>query len=139
MKTSGESCRENAKPRLSPPHCEEPLRRSNPFLLLRGSMDCFAEPVIRRRVAPTAVARNDPEGACQRLCVIARNAGDPVRRGFSAQALTSLEYWIARSRLRQPPSSEGGLRRSRGYAAAPLCWRAEALAKAASRAMTGAL
>src|SRR5580765_5950007 len=60
-------------------------------------------------------------------------AGDPVRRGFSAETLTSLEYWIARSRLRQPPSSEGGLRRSRGYAAAPLCWRAEALAKAASR------
>jgi len=24
-------------------------------------------------------------------------------------------YWIARSRLRQPPSSEGGLRASRGY------------------------
>ena len=55
------------------------------------------------------------------------HAGDPVRRGFSAQALLPLEYWIARSRLRQ------------GYAAAPLCWRAEALAKAASRAMTGAL
>ena len=52
------------------------------------------------------------------------HAGDPVRRGFSAQALLSLEYWIARSRLRQ------------GYAAAPLCWRAEALAKAASRAKT---
>ena len=60
-------------------------------------------------------------------------AGDPVRRGLSAQSLRSLEYWIAWSRLRQPPSSEGGLRRSRGYAAAPLCWRAEALAKAASR------
>src|ERR1700730_3503428 len=25
------------------------------------------------------------------------HAGDPVRRGFTAQALTSLEYWIARS------------------------------------------
>jgi hypothetical protein len=24
-------------------------------------------------------------------------AGDPVRRGFTAQALLSLEYWIARS------------------------------------------
>ena len=46
MKTSGKPCRENAKPRLFPRHCEEPLRRSNPFLLLRGSMDCFAEPVI---------------------------------------------------------------------------------------------
>ena len=57
------------------------------------------------------------------LCAIA-HAGDPVRRGFSAETLASLEYWIARSRLRQ------------GYAAAPLCWRAEALAKAASRAKT---
>ena len=28
-------------------------------------------------------------------------AGHPVRRGVSAQALTSLEYWVARSRLRQ--------------------------------------
>ena len=27
--------------------------------------------------------------------------GDPVRRGLSALALASLEYWIARSRLRQ--------------------------------------
>ena len=28
-------------------------------------------------------------------------AGDPVRRGFSVLSLTSLEYWVARSRLRQ--------------------------------------
>ena len=87
MKTSGQSCRENADARLPPLSCPA-------------------------------------------------HAEHPVRRGFSAQALLSLEYWIARSRLRQPPSSEGGLRRSRGYAAAPLCWRAEALAKAPSRATT---
>jgi hypothetical protein len=138
MKPSGQSCRENAKPRLSPRHCEEPLRRSNPFLLLRGSMDCFVEPVIRRRFAPTGwLAMTRKERATFSVASPA-SAGDPVHRGFSAQALLSLEYWIARSRLRRPPSSEGGLRRSRGYAAAPLCWRAEALAKAASRAMTGA-
>src|SRR6202011_3591093 len=40
------------------------------------------------------------------------------------------------SRLRQPPSSEGGLRRSRGFAGAVQCWPAEALAKAASPGMT---
>jgi hypothetical protein len=48
------------------------------------------------------------------------HAGDQVRRGFSAETLASLEYWIARSRPR------------RGSAV----WRAEALAKAASRAKT---
>jgi hypothetical protein len=31
------------------------------------------------------------------LCAIAHWAGDPVRRGFSAKTLASLEYWIARS------------------------------------------
>jgi hypothetical protein len=51
-------------------------------------------------------------------------AGHPVRRGLSIQSLLSLEYWIARSRLRQ------------GFDEALPCWRAEALAKAASRAMT---
>src|SRR6185436_15702213 len=33
-------------------HCEEPLRRSNPFSPA-GDMDCLAEPVIGRRFAPT--------------------------------------------------------------------------------------
>jgi hypothetical protein len=90
-------------------------------------MDCFAEPVIRRRFAPTGwLAMTRKERATFSASSPA-HAGDPVRRGFSAETLASLEYWIARSRLRQ------------GYAAAPLCWRAEALVKAASRAMTGAL
>jgi len=31
-------------------------------------------------------------------------AGEPVRRGFSVQSLTSLEYWIVRL-VRHPPSS----------------------------------
>ena len=35
-------------------------------------------------------------------------AGDPVRRGFSAQALLSLEYWIARS-SRAKTSREWGV------------------------------
>src|SRR6478735_11403594 len=42
-------------------------------------------------------------------------AGDPVRRGLSAQSLRSLEYWIAWSRLRRGSAvlarrsfSEGG-------------------------------
>ncbi|MBB2738537.1 hypothetical protein ABIF44_007852 [Bradyrhizobium japonicum] len=51
-------------------------------------------------------------------------AGNPVRRGVSAQSQPSLEYWIARSRLRQ------GLRR------APRYWAGEASAKTASRATT---
>jgi len=29
------------------------------------------------------------------------HAGDPVRRGLSIQSLRPLEYWVARSRLRQ--------------------------------------
>ena len=92
----GHSCRENAKPRLFPRHCEEPLRRSNPFLLLRGSMDCFAEPVIRRRFAPTGwLAMTRKERATFSASSPA-NASDPVH-GFSALSLTSLEYWIARS------------------------------------------
>ena len=61
--------------------------------------------------------------ACPVLCVIARECEASVRCGFSAQALTPLEYWIARSRRRQ------------GFAAALQWRRAEALAtKAASRA-----
>jgi hypothetical protein len=81
MKTSGQSCRENAKPRLFPRHCEEPLRRSNPFFLLRGSMDCFAEPVIRRRFAPTGwLAMTRKERATfsvssSALCAIAHWSG----------------------------------------------------------------
>jgi hypothetical protein len=51
-------------------------------------------------------------------------AGDPVRRGLSVQAPAPLEYWIARSRLRQ------------GFAGPRTHSAAEALAKAASRAMT---
>src|SRR5437879_1550931 len=35
---------------MSRRHCEEQKRRSNPFLL-RGNMDCFAEPVIGRAFA----------------------------------------------------------------------------------------
>jgi hypothetical protein len=95
MKTSGKLRREKAKPRLSPRHCEEPLRRSNPFLLLRGSMDCFAEPVIRRRFAPTgwlAMTRNE---RATFSASSPAHAGHPVRRGISAQPLLSLEYWIA--------------------------------------------
>jgi len=45
-------------------------------------------------------------------------------------------YWIARSRLRQPPSSEGGLRRVKRLRRACGIRRAEALAEAASRATT---
>ena len=33
-------------------HCEERKRRSNPFFVCRA-VDCFAEPVIGRRFAPT--------------------------------------------------------------------------------------
>ena len=95
MQTSGRSRREKAKPRLSPRHCEEPLRRSNPFLLLRGSMDCFAEPVIRRRFAPTGWLAMTRKERAKFSVSSPANAGDPVRRGFSAQALTALEYWIA--------------------------------------------
>src|SRR6476620_1272278 len=54
-----------------------------------------------------------------------RQAGDPVRRDFSVQQRLSLEYWVARSRLRQ------------GFAGPQMRSAAEALAKAASRAMTG--
>ncbi len=50
------------------------------------------------------------------------NAGDPVRRDRSAQALLPLEYWVARSRLRQ------------GYAGLLAHSADEALAKAPSRA-----
>src|SRR5260370_9803075 len=40
---------------VTPPrHCEEPLRRSNPaFFFAAPKLDCFAEPVIGRRFAPT--------------------------------------------------------------------------------------
>jgi hypothetical protein len=34
--------------------------------------------------------------------VMPREGGHPVRRGVSAQALLSLEYWIARSSLVKP-------------------------------------
>jgi hypothetical protein len=35
-------------------HCEERLRRSNPaFFAVLAKLDCFAEPVIGRRFAPT--------------------------------------------------------------------------------------
>src|SRR5260370_6447786 len=70
-----------------------------------------------------AMFGNGPAGAAHSLSSPA-HAGDPVRRGLSARALLSLEYWIARSRLRQ------------GFAEASTCWRAEALAEAASRATT---
>jgi hypothetical protein len=89
-----------------------------PFARLDGLLRGACHPAA---LCADRVARNDPEGACHVLCVIACECD------FSVRALPSLEYWIARSRLRQ------------GFAAAPLCWRAEALAKAASRAMTGAL
>ena len=109
MKTSGKSCREKVKPRLFPRHCEEPLRRSNPFLLLRGSMDCFAEPVIRRRFAPTGwLAMTRKERATFFASSLAK-AGHPVRRGFSALSLKSLEYWIARS-SRTTTNGEGCLK-----------------------------
>ena len=58
-------------------------------------------------------------------CHCPRKAGNPVRRGLSTRALLSLEYWVARSRLRQEASARP---RVQG--------RAGALAKAASRAMT---
>src|SRR3984893_17346501 len=39
---------------LHPRHCEEHLRRSNPpFFVADEKLDCFAEPVIGRRFAPT--------------------------------------------------------------------------------------
>jgi hypothetical protein len=34
-------------------HCEERKRRSNPSVSAPAAMDCFAEPVIGRRFAPT--------------------------------------------------------------------------------------
>ncbi|WP_291532274.1 hypothetical protein, partial [Bradyrhizobium sp. UBA2491] len=40
-----------------------------------------------------AFAGTTPEGSCG---VASAEAGDPVRRGLSVQAQTSLEYWIAR-------------------------------------------
>jgi hypothetical protein len=65
-KTSGASRRENAElcVKFEPRHCEEPTGRANArpmtgsatkqsILPLRGPMDCFAEPVIGRRFAPT--------------------------------------------------------------------------------------
>src|SRR5687768_3272206 len=60
--TSGKSRRENADvyllfkagSKLSQRHREEHLRRSNPsYDRYRCEMDCFAEPVIGRRFAPT--------------------------------------------------------------------------------------
>ena len=53
MQTSGKPCREKAKARLSPRHCEESLRRSNPALLDRrsGLLDCFAHLTARRAAA----------------------------------------------------------------------------------------
>ena len=38
-----------------------------------------------------------PQARHTRL-VVPREGGDPVRRGFSIQSLTSLEYWITRFR-----------------------------------------
>jgi hypothetical protein len=74
-------------------HCEERKRRSNPHLLC-GAMDCFAEPVIGAH-SRDPLARNDAH-----LSSLAQ-AGDPVRRGFSAQSLALVEYWIARLRGRR--------------------------------------
>ncbi|OMH98528.1 hypothetical protein BSN85_39135 [Bradyrhizobium brasilense] len=53
-------------------------------------MDCFAS------LAMTSLCQ-----AALTAVITRAKAGDPVRRGFSAQAPTSLEYWNARSRLRQ--------------------------------------
>jgi hypothetical protein len=82
--------------------------------LMRGSMDCFAALAMTRKERAPFSASSPA------------NARRPVRCGFSAQALTPLEYWIARSRRRQ------------GFAAALQWRRAEALAKAASSAKTEA-
>src|SRR6476646_9343962 len=68
-----------------------------PFARLDGLLRGACHPAA---LCADRVARNDPEGACHVLCVVTRACGDPVRRGFSAETLASLEYWIARSRLR---------------------------------------
>ena len=82
-------------------------------------MDCFAEPVIRRRFAPTGWLAVTRKERATFSASSPAHAGDPVRRGFSAQALLPLEYWIARSRYA-------------GYAAAR--WRrAEAAKRQAGR------
>jgi hypothetical protein len=50
MQTSGKICREIAN--LYPRHCEEQSDEAI-HLSTCGAMDCFAEPVIGRRFAPT--------------------------------------------------------------------------------------
>src|SRR5438874_2666002 len=53
-----------------------------------------------------------------------REGGASSTPGNQRLSRKAAAYWVARSRLRQ------------GFAEASLCWHAEALAKAASRAMT---
>jgi hypothetical protein len=43
-----------------------------------------------------SAARRGREAACIPLPSCPAKAGHPVRRGFSAESLTSLEYWIVR-------------------------------------------
>jgi hypothetical protein len=74
---------------VSPRHCEERKRRSNPESLRRRILDCFAS------LAMTACVAVMFSPSCP------AKAGHPVRRGVSAKARTSLEYWVALSRLRQ--------------------------------------
>src|SRR5437870_4279460 len=68
-------------------HCEELLRRSNPFFLLCGAMDCFAALAMTEE-APLHTHPSSPA-----------KAGDPVRCGFSVLSSASLAYWIVRRSL----------------------------------------
>jgi hypothetical protein len=51
------------------------------------------------RIAPREgeAMSGNADGIAAHLLSSPAHAGDPVRRGFTAQALLSLEYWIARS------------------------------------------
>ena len=88
--------------RLSPPVPVVNAPRANSFL--RGDPGCSGHPAF-----PAPFVFGGPKGRCKaRAKRAARTrahaspssspakAGDPVRRGPSAQALPSLEYWIVR-------------------------------------------
>ena len=81
MKSSGKSCRENAKA------CQPSLRakRSNPS---HGIADSW----IASSLALLAMT------VLQLLLSYPAHAGYPVRRGLSVSSLVSLEYWITRFR-----------------------------------------
>jgi hypothetical protein len=85
------------------------------FVFLRESLDQFQAMFANSAndIVGYANVERAADSACEDVNVVA-----------TCSHLPSLEYWVARSRLRQ------------GFAEASPCWLAEALAEAASRAMT---